>query len=143
VVRGFIPRIRPAQRRDFDRVLALWAGARSSHARTPDTPEALETLVGRDGDALLVADDDGEIVGTLIAAFDGWRGGMYRLAVAPEWRRRGVGAMLISEGERRLRVAGARRVTALVGSEDEVAAAVWRAAGYDRDPYVARFVKNL
>jgi ribosomal protein S18 acetylase RimI-like enzyme len=138
-----IPRIRPARLSDFDRVLALWGVARSAHARTPDTAEVLSVLVERDPDALLVAEADGEIVGTLIAAFDGWRGGMYRLAVAPGWRRRGVGSALIGEGERRLRAAGARRIAALIGSEDEVAAAVWEAAGYDRDPYIARYVKNL
>jgi ribosomal protein S18 acetylase RimI-like enzyme len=71
-----------------------------------------------------VAELGGEIVGTLIAAFDGWRGGMYRLAVEPSGRRRGFGRALISEGERRLRAAGARRVTALIGADDDIAVAV-------------------
>jgi ribosomal protein S18 acetylase RimI-like enzyme len=98
-----IPRIRLARSSDFDAVLALWATARSPHAGTPDTAAALGRLVERDPDALLVAEAHGEIIGTLIAAFDGWRGGMYRLAVRPEWRR--SAGLLISEGERRLRAA--------------------------------------
>lgn len=36
-----------------------------------------------------------------------------------------------------------RRVTALVGAEDEDAIALWRAAGYGHDRLVSRFVKNL
>jgi ribosomal protein S18 acetylase RimI-like enzyme len=137
------PRIRAATEADVDDVLELWAAARSVHAVTPDTPEALRILLGRDPEALLVADLDGRIVGALVAGFDGWRGNMYRLAVEPERRRRGIGALLIDEAERRLRDAGARRVTALIARADEVAVAAWEAAGYERDPYVARWVKNV
>jgi ribosomal protein S18 acetylase RimI-like enzyme len=68
---------------------------------------------------------------------------MYRLAVAPEQRRRGVGLALVREGERRLSARGARRVTALVGAEDDQALALWRAAGFEHDRLVSRFVKNL
>src|SRR4051812_20530796 len=108
-------RVRAARAPDLDRVLELWAAARSPHARTADTPEVLARLVGRDPEALLVAELDGRIVGTLIAAFDGWRGNMYRLAVEAGLRRGGIGASLVSEGGGGLRQAGGRRVTALVG----------------------------
>ena len=40
--------------------------------------------------------------GTVIASWDGWRGAMYRLAVLPSLRRRGIAAALVDEGERRL-----------------------------------------
>jgi ribosomal protein S18 acetylase RimI-like enzyme len=136
-------RVRAARAPDLDRVLELWTAARSPHARTADTPEVLARLVGRDPEALLVAELDGRIVGTLIAAFDGWRGNMYRLAVEAGLRREGIGASLISEGEGRLRAAGARRISALVGSEDDHARAFWDAAGYEADPYIARYVKNV
>ncbi len=42
---------------------------------------------------------DGAIVATLIAAWDGWRGNMYRLAVAPELRREGIARTLVEAGE--------------------------------------------
>jgi ribosomal protein S18 acetylase RimI-like enzyme len=41
-----------------------------------------------------VAEGDGEIVGALIAAWDGWRGNMYRLAVREGHRREGIGLAL-------------------------------------------------
>ena len=43
--------------------------------------EDVERLIADSPAALLVAERDGEIVGVLIAAWDGWRGNMYRLAV--------------------------------------------------------------
>jgi ribosomal protein S18 acetylase RimI-like enzyme len=122
-------------------VLALWETSRSAASVTPDTVEAVEALLDRS--LLLVADDGGEIVGTLVVGWDGWRGNMYRLAVRADHRRRGIGLALVEAGHEHLRSLGARRITALVGAEEEEAAALWRAAGYERDEKIVRFVRNL
>jgi ribosomal protein S18 acetylase RimI-like enzyme len=122
-------------------VLELWAGARSVHAVTADEPEAVERLL--DDESLLVAVRDGDVVGVLIAAWDGWRGNMYRLAVAPAERRSGIGRALVQAGEMGLRARGAKRVTALVAREDAAARALWAAAGYEDDERIGRFVRNL
>lgn len=135
--------IRAATAHDVPAVLALWERARSLVAVTPDSAEAVERLLERDGGALLVAEEGGEVIGSLIAAWDGWRGNLYRLAVAPESRRRGVGRALVAAGEERLRAVGARRVTALVGRGDERARGFWEAVGYPYDANVARHVRNL
>jgi ribosomal protein S18 acetylase RimI-like enzyme len=133
--------IREARSGDVDAVLAVWALARSAEASTPDDAPAVERALAHR--ALLVAEVDGAVVGTLIAGWDGWRGNMYRLAVLPGHRRRGIARALVAAGERRLREVGARRITALVGRDDAAATAVWRAAGYAHDPAMARFVRNL
>jgi ribosomal protein S18 acetylase RimI-like enzyme len=103
----------------------------------------VERLLARDPGSLLVAELGERIVGALIATWDGWRGNLYRLAVLSEHRRRGVGLLLVREGERRLLAMGARRISALVGRDDEAAARLWTAAGYDRDELIGRFVKNV
>jgi ribosomal protein S18 acetylase RimI-like enzyme len=137
--------IRSARPADVDAVLALWARARTAAASTPDTPEALANLLDHTPDALLVAqlDEDGPIAGALIAAWDGWRGNMYRLAVDAPHRRRGIARALVEAGERRLNEKGARRVTAIVGRGDDPAAGLWAGMGYARDDTVERFVRNL
>lgn len=124
-------------------MLELWARARSPHATTPDNPEALSRLLDRDPGSLLVAELDGQLAGVVIAAFDGWRGSLYRLAVDPSSRRRGVGTELVREAERRLGAAGARRISAIVGEGDEPAIAIWAATGFEQDGATTRFVKNL
>jgi ribosomal protein S18 acetylase RimI-like enzyme len=135
--------IRTATAEDIDAVLALWARARSAAATTRDDRASVERLLAHAEDALLVAEADGLVVGALVAAWDGWRGGMYRLAVAPEHRRAGVGRRLVEAGHERLAAKGARRITALVGREERDATAFWRAAGYTFDENIARFVRNL
>jgi GNAT superfamily N-acetyltransferase len=87
--------IRIASDSDVERVLELWAAARTTYATTEDTPEAVGTLRARDPGSLLVAEREGRVVGTLIAVFDGWRGGMYRLAIDADHRRQGIGTALV------------------------------------------------
>jgi ribosomal protein S18 acetylase RimI-like enzyme len=123
--------------------LALWAQARSEHASTPDCVDDVERLVADSPAALLVAERDGAIVGALIAAWDGWRGNMYRLAVRDDCRRERIGIALTRAGEEYLRGCGATRVTALVAFEDEAAATFWESAGYPLDPVIGRRVRNL
>ena len=124
-------------------VLELWVQARSEHARTPDRPEDVERLVDDSPAALLVAEQNGEIVGALIAGWDGWRGNMYRLAVREGHRREGIGLALTRAGEDYLRQCGIRRVTALVALDDEVAGGFWESAGYPKDREIGRRVRNL
>jgi ribosomal protein S18 acetylase RimI-like enzyme len=103
----------------------------------------LERLVDDSPAALLVAERDGEVVGALIAAWDGWRGNMYRLAVREDCRRLAIGVALVRAGEEYLRGCGARRVTALVAFEDDSAGAFWDTAGYPQDPVIGRRVRNI
>jgi ribosomal protein S18 acetylase RimI-like enzyme len=135
--------VRRATLGDAGSVLALWAETRSGHASTEDRREDLERLVADSPGALLVAERDGEIVGALVAGWDGWRGNMYRLAVRGECRRQGIGLALVRAGEEHLRARGAKRVTALVAFEDEVAGGFWEAAGYPQDPLIGRRVRDL
>lgn len=124
-------------------VLSLWAQARSERASTSDRLDDVERLVAESPAALLVAERDGEIVGALIAAWDGWRGNMYRLAVRDGHRRQGIGLALTRAGEDYLRQCGARRITALVAFEDKVAGEFWESAGYPFDQEIGRRVRNL
>lgn len=135
--------MRRCRRTDLPAVLDLWAQARSEHASAPDRPEDVGCLSDDSPAALLVAERNGEIVGALIAAWDGWRGNMYRLAVRDGHRREGIGLRLIRAGEEYLRQCGARRVTALVAFEDEVAGGFWESAGYPLDREIGRRVRNL
>lgn len=131
--------IRSAAARDVASVLALWNAASDLQTVT-DTSEGLMRLLAADDGALIVAESDGALVGSLIAAWDGWRGSFYRLAVHPGRRRQRIARALVREGEHRLRALGAVRLTAIVIDDDPAALAFWKAAGYARQQHRARFV---
>jgi ribosomal protein S18 acetylase RimI-like enzyme len=134
---------RSATDRDIEQILALWNAAGSAPTVT-DTREGVLGLLDADPEALLVAEsDDGEIVGSLIASWDGWRGSFYRLAVHPDRRRERIATALLREGERRLLARGAARFTAVVTDDDLDAMSFWTTTGYERQQSRARFVRNV
>ena len=134
--------VRPGRREEIGEVLAVWRAA-GSVPSVSDDPASLERLLEASGDALLVAEVDGRVAGTIIAGWDGWRGNFYRLAVRPPARRRGIALRLVAEAERRLAAKGARRLSAIVMSEHDPAVALWLAAGYHHDTRVGRYVRTL
>jgi ribosomal protein S18 acetylase RimI-like enzyme len=132
--------IRRATEDDIASVLDLWAAA-GSLPSVSDSPRGLAGLLAADPQALLIAELEGVLAGSLIAAWDGWRGSFYRLAVMPEHRRKGLATMLLREGERSLRERGAVRLTAIVVEDEAGAMSFWQAAGYTRQRDRARFVR--
>jgi ribosomal protein S18 acetylase RimI-like enzyme len=135
--------VRRCREDDVPAVLGLWASARSSHASTPDVREDVERLVEGSPAVLLVAESGGQVVGAVIAGWDGWRGNIYRLAVDDEHRRQGIGLRLARAAEKYFHNCGVRRVTALVAYDDETASAFWDAAGYPQDGDIGRRVRNI
>jgi ribosomal protein S18 acetylase RimI-like enzyme len=134
--------VRACRREEIATVLDLWRDAGAPPSVTDDAA-GLNRLLDRDPQCLLVAEVDGEVGGTLIAGFDGWRGHMYRLAVLPVHRRRGIARRLVAEGEQRLRRLGAVRIGAVVITADPQAVGFWSMAGYRLDGTMGRFVKEL
>jgi ribosomal protein S18 acetylase RimI-like enzyme len=126
---------------DLDTVLSLWRAA--AQPTTTDNAEALGLLVAEDPEALLVAQADDVVVGTLIAAWNGWRGSFNRLVVDPAHRRKGIAAALVREGERSLRGRGAARLYAVVEGDSAVAMEFWAAIGYEHQQGQTRFVRTF
>ena len=135
--------LRTAESHELGAVLAFWRTAAENEGRPVDTSTALAALHLRDPGALILAVDGARIVGTVIAGWDGWRCHLYRLAVAPDRRREGIGAALIAAAEERLRALGGTRADAMVLDDNERAHAIWQANGYRRQPEWSRWVKPL
>jgi len=137
--------IRPCRVAECPAVLALWQRAGAIPSLT-DTLVELEQLIAHQGDGLLVAVEDGVIVGSVIGGWDGWRGNIYRLAVAPEARRHGLARRLVDDAVRVLRARGAHRISALVERHEAHAVGFWDSLtdqGWRRDERMLRYIKNV
>ncbi|MGW0795876.1 GNAT family N-acetyltransferase [Streptomyces sp. NPDC002692] len=134
--------IRAATPEDLDTVLPFWKTAAEGTSISDDR-DGVDRLVARDPEALILAEREGELVGTVIAGFDGWRCHLYRLAVHPGRRRLGVGSALLAAAEERFVRLGGRRGDAMVLRRNETAQHAWRAAGYEPEETWRRWVKPL
>ena len=138
-------RIRPARVDEIEQILAVWREADATTSPT-DTREEVTKLLREPAAALLVAEADGRLVGTVIGGWDGWRGNIYRLAVSPAYRRRGLARALVAEADRLLHQMGARRISALVERDHPWATDFWdslAASGYRHDERMRRYIKTL
>jgi ribosomal protein S18 acetylase RimI-like enzyme len=133
--------LRTARADEIPAVLRLWDEATVEPTRT-DNADSLGHLLDHDPGALIVADDDGALVGSVMATFDGWRGSIYRLAVAPARRRTGLGRQLLEAAEGRLAGLGATRLQAIVVETDDRATGFWRATGWQQQVERLRFVAD-
>ncbi len=124
-------------------VLDLWRQAGDVVASPTNSLEQVRVAINHSAALFLVAESKGQMVGTLIGTFDGWRGEVYRLAVAPEARRRGVARMLVDAAEKWMAGQGCHRISAIVEKDHPWATGFWDAAGYQWHESVIRYIRNI
>jgi ribosomal protein S18 acetylase RimI-like enzyme len=124
--------VRSALSADLPEVLALWERAAGPTRHAGGRSEA-ERLLERDPGALLVAEANGRITGTLVVGWDGWRCHLYRLAVEETARRSGTASALVTEARARAAHHGAVRIDAMIHRRNVGAVAFWESAGFSPD----------
>jgi ribosomal protein S18 acetylase RimI-like enzyme len=133
------PSIRTGRPSDVESVLSLWRASDAEPTHTDDSG-GLGSLLAHDPDALLVAEDGADLVGSVIAAWDGWRGSIYRLVVSPSHRRQGLAGRLLSRAEDRLTSIGAVRLQAIVVETEPMAVGFWDTTAWEHQVDRLRFV---
>ena len=137
--------IRPAREDELSAVLRLWQEADVTPPSVTDSIEGLTRLIREPAALLLVALIDARIVGSVIGGWDGWRGNIYRLAVTPAYRRRGIARRLVAEISSALFAKGAERLSALVEHEHPWAIDFRQSLqdlGYEHHPRFARYIAD-
>jgi len=128
--------IRMFEAADTEHVVALWEACGLVRSwNDPRRDIARKATV--QPELFLVAVDDDEIVGAGMAGFDGHRGWVNYLAVAPDRQGSGIGRTLMTELEQRLEALGCPKVNLQVRAGNEHVLAFYRALGYGVDDVVS------
>ena len=121
---------------DEDAVVGLWHDA--GLTRPWNDPRAdIRRKLAVQPELFLVAVDEpddgtaGELVGTVMAGYDGHRGWLYYLASAPSHRGLGIGRRLVAEAERLLEAMGCPKVQLMVRPENEAVRGFYTELGYE------------
>jgi ribosomal protein S18 acetylase RimI-like enzyme len=121
---------------DTEGVVALWEACELTRPwNDPRKDIARKLAVQREW--FLVAEEDGRIVGSVMAGYDGHRGWVNYLAVDPSLQRSGLGRELMAEAERRLADAGCPKINLQVRGTNEAALGFYERIGYTRDDVVS------
>jgi len=120
--------VRAYREPDEPAVLALWASAFGAHWSDPR--DEIRWKLARQRDLFLVGELDGGVVATAMGGYDGHRGWLYKLAVATEHRRRGVGRRMVEELETRLRALGCRKLNLQIFGTNRGVVAFYERLGF-------------
>jgi ribosomal protein S18 acetylase RimI-like enzyme len=127
--------IRPFREADEAQVVSLWQACGLTRPwNDPHKDIARKLQVQRE--LFLVAEEDGRIVASVMAGYEGHRGWVNYLAVEPAYRRGGLGARLMRRVEQELLARGCPKLSLLVRTSNIEVLAFYRALGYAQDEAV-------
>jgi ribosomal protein S18 acetylase RimI-like enzyme len=128
--------IRPFQAADEAAVVALWR--RCNLVRpTNDPHKDIRRKLRVRPDLFLLGIVDGEIVASVMVGYEGHRGWLNYLAVAPEHQRKAFGRTIVEEAERLLRKEGCPKINLQVRTSNQSALEFYRHIGYAVDEVVS------
>lgn len=118
-------------------VVALWNSVFGYDAPHNKPSLAIDKKVEANDGLLFLALDRDSVVGTIMAGYDGHRGWIYSVAVAPSYRRRGIGARLVSFAEKALTAKGCVKINLQIMEGNESVAAFYSSLGFSVEKRVS------
>lgn len=122
--------VRAYQSRDHDAVVGLWRRVFPNAPARNDPVLDIQRKTRVQPELFLVACVEGLVAGTCMAGFDGHRGWVHLVAVAPELRRRGIGAALMGRAEALLAGLGCPKLNLQVRSSTPEAVGFYQRLGF-------------
>lgn len=116
---------------DYKSVIGLWIKCGLIKTAKQATEGQLSEFCEK-GTFLIYKEPSKGIIGTVMGTWDGWRGWVYKLAVAERDRRKGIGTRLLTEISIRLRRDGATIIRAYIEGNNTASLTLFKKNGYER-----------
>lgn len=115
---------------DFGSVQSLWEESFPDDAPWNRAEAAIPAKLAVQPDLFLVAVEEQEVVGTVMAGYDGHRGWLYAVAVRSGRRRGGIGSRLVQEAEIRVKSLGCAKLNLQVRATNQAVVSFYTRLGY-------------
>ncbi len=115
---------------DYDEVVAFWRAQEGVGLNESDERAPVAAFLARNRGLSLVLRDAGRVVGAVLCGHDGRRGYLHHLAVAPAYRGRGLGRLMVERCLGALAQAGIAKCNVFLFADNQAGAQFWAAVGF-------------
>ena len=124
--------IRVMTEQDYDKVYALWLSCKGMGLNdVDDSREGIARYLARNPNTCFVAEEEGNLLGVIMAGHDGRRGFIYHTSVSPDARGRGIGTRLANAALDALKAEGISKVALVAFRRNETGNAFWEKLGFE------------
>lgn len=119
------------EEKDYDAVYELWTTIHGFAMRSiDDSKSGVMKFLQRNPGLSVVAESDGEIIGSILSGHDGRRGCFYHVCVKESYRKHGVGKKMATEAMVRLNNEGINKVQLVAFTQNEIGNQFWHHEGW-------------
>ena len=118
---------------DYQGVHDLWMTIKGFAIRSiDDSREGVERFLKRNPATSVVAEENGEIVGSILCGHDGRRGCLYHVCVREDCRMRGIGKSMVVRCMEELEKEKISKVSLIAFTKNDIGNAFWNRIGWTR-----------
>lgn len=128
---------------DYEAALALWNRCEGIGLSAADSSCAIRQFLEHNPKTCFVAEEGGQVIGTVLGGSDGRRGYLYHLAVDPGQRQRGIGKQLVDACLDAMKETGIQKCHLMVIDSNLNGQAFWEHAGWQRRQDIVLMSKDV
>jgi ribosomal protein S18 acetylase RimI-like enzyme len=128
---------------DYDEVYALWQATENVGLSSADGRQEIGRFLEANPGLSFTARISGELAGAVLGSTDGRRGYLHHLAVRPQFRRLGVGRVLIERSLQALAARGIRKCHIFVFGGNQEGFRFWEEVGFRRRTDIVIMSKEI
>ena len=122
--------VRAMQMEDYPRIYTLWTGIEGFGIRSIDDSKGVERFLKRNPETSIVAEAEGEIIGTILCGHDGRRGCFYHVCVKQGFRKQGIGKAMAVAAMKALQAQQINKVCLIAFLDNQVGNQFWKSVGW-------------
>jgi ribosomal protein S18 acetylase RimI-like enzyme len=116
---------------DFDGVHALWDSIKGFGIRSvDDSYEGISRFLKRNPTTSIVAEENGEIIGSILCGHDGRRGCFYHVCVLESHRKKGIGNQMAKAALDALKEEHITKVSLIAFTKNQIGNSFWQEMGW-------------
>lgn len=135
--------IREMDIKDYEQLINLWSNTENIGLSNADSHVNLADFLSRNPGLSFVAEDDDQIIGTILGGHDGRRGAIYHLAVDKNSRNKGIGNQLLEKCVAAFVAIGIERCHIHVYADNQAGIEFWQKNGWFTRPELILLSKDI